>query len=271
MELKSIPSLIRWTGSKRSQALEIAKYAPAYTRYVEPFVGSGAVCYLLGRPGSIISDIYEPLISLWKMVRDEPGALIADYTEQWYALQADFPNYYYEVRDRYNAQSNPMDLNFLTRTCVNGIIRFNRKGEFNASIHLSRKGMEPARFSKVVYLWVPIVQDIRMECQDYRTTLDGVGVGDFVYLDPPYAGNGTTRYICSVEPDSLFQTLDDLNRRGVKWALSYDGVREATDLRYDVPTHLYERQLLLAAKNSALSQVLLNRVESVRESLYLNY
>ena len=37
----SIPSLIKWTGSKRSQASRIARRAPSHNRYYEPFLGGG--------------------------------------------------------------------------------------------------------------------------------------------------------------------------------------------------------------------------------------
>jgi DNA adenine methylase len=56
-----VPSLLKWTGSKRSQATAIAAYAPTYERYFEPFLGGGALLYLLGGQGSQAGDIYSPL------------------------------------------------------------------------------------------------------------------------------------------------------------------------------------------------------------------
>ena len=38
-----VPSLMKWTGSKRSQAGRIAALAPPFERYYEPFVGGGAL------------------------------------------------------------------------------------------------------------------------------------------------------------------------------------------------------------------------------------
>ena len=49
---RSIPSLIKWTGSKRSQAKAIIKLIPTFKRYIEPFVGGGAMMYLAGHPWS---------------------------------------------------------------------------------------------------------------------------------------------------------------------------------------------------------------------------
>ena len=66
-----VPSLLKWTGSKRSQAARITALAPSFERYYEPFLGGGAMLYMFGRPSSVGGDIYAPLIAFWTMVRDE--------------------------------------------------------------------------------------------------------------------------------------------------------------------------------------------------------
>ena len=109
--------------------------------------------YLAAKPGSIVGDIYEPVVNLWKLVQTDPEKVINNYREQWKRLQADLPDYFYTVRERFNNGKDPLDLSFLMRTCVNGIVRFNGDGDFNNSFHLSRKGMKPERFEKVVRLW----------------------------------------------------------------------------------------------------------------------
>ena len=38
---KSIKPVIKWSGSKRSQAYEIVSKIPAYNRYFEPFLEGG--------------------------------------------------------------------------------------------------------------------------------------------------------------------------------------------------------------------------------------
>lgn len=265
-----VPSILKWTGSKRSQASEIARLAPAHDRYVEAFLGGGAVLYHLARDGAVASDLYAPLIGFWTVVRDEPQALIADYADQWRRLQDDLPGYFYAVRERFNADKRPADLNFLMRTCVNGIVRFSRAGDFNNSFHLSRKGMSPTRFEKVVLTWSARVQGVSFVARDYRETLADTRTGDFVYLDPPYAGN-RQRYIGGIDEAALFGALDDLNRRGVRWALSFDGQRGETVYRADVPTDLYRRRLSLVSGNSAVAKVLNGPIETVSEALYLSW
>ena len=267
---RSVPPLIKWTGSKRSQASTISLHMPEHQRYYEPFLGGGALLYFAGRAGSVAGDIYEPLIQLWKTIQTAPHSLVDNYAQQWTTLQKDLPEYFYEVRDRFNQEPNPFDLNFLTRTCVNGIVRFNQKGEFNNSFHLSRKGMRPERFEKVVDAWHRVIQGVTFVCQDYEETLSGASGGDLVYLDPPYAGTNM-RYTSGLELERFFRQLELLNRRDVKWMLSFDGRRGNTDLSHPVPEHLYKRKLLVPSGNSAIGKVLNGPIEQVHESLYLNY
>ena len=266
----SVPSLVKWTGSKRSQADSIRKLIPRFDRYIEPFLGSGAVLFTVSGSDAVAADIYGPLIELWKTVKSEPDAVIENYREQWQNLRAALPDYFYHVRDRFNEQPNPMDLNFLLRTCVNGIVRFNDRGNFNNSFHLSRPGMHPDRFRTVVLAWTYAIRNTSFLCQDYQETLSGARAGDFVYLDPPYSGN-KQRYTKDLDLERLWRNLEALSSRGVKWALSFDGKRGDTDLRSDVPASLYRRHLFLRSGNSPAGKVLNGHVEMVRESLYLNY
>lgn len=281
---KTVPSLIKWTGSKRSQAESIVRLIPPYRRYIEPFLGGGAVLYAAAVPGSLAGDVYEPLIRLWRLIQVDPEKVVHDYEEKWAALKAELdavdvgriekadgvPKFYYSVRRRFNEMQDPLDLNFLMRTCVNGIVRFNDDGDFNNSFHLSRRGMEPERFKGIVNSWHSVIQGVEFVCQDYTATIASAEGEDFVYLDPPYAGN-KQRYIEDLDLDKFFATLEDLNRRGVKWALSFDGRRGDKDLTHAVPDSLFKRQLSLVSGNSAVNKVLNGPVEQVEESLYLNY
>ena len=280
----AIPSLIKWTGSKRSQALAIIGLMPSHRHYIEPFVGGGAVLYAAATPGSIAGDVYRPLIELWKLVQRSPEMVVDNYRVQWTAVtneldsldvnnlppNTSLPTYFYEIRERFNREKNPLDLNFIMRTCVNGIVRFNDKGAFNNSFHLSRRGMTPARFEKVVSAWHPVIQGVEFVCQDYAETLDRAGAGDFVYLDPPYAGNNR-RYTADLDLNRFFEELEELNRKGVKWALSFDGTRGINNLIHNVPKSLYKRHKMLSSGLSAVHKVLNGPVEAVEKSLYLNY
>ena len=283
-EARSVPSLIKWTGSKRSQARAIAALLPPHRRYFEPFLGGGALLYLAARPGSVAGDLYAPLVRFWRLVQRDPAAVVADYDRKWTRLQSELdglppgappphgglPRTFYEARDRFNESHDPLDLSFLMRTCVNGIVRFNERGEFNNSFHVSRRGMQPGRFARAVQAWHGVLKGVELVLQDYAETVAAAREGDLVYLDPPYAGN-RQRYVADLDLERFFGVLDDLNSRQVRWVLSFDGRRGERDLTHDVPDGLYTRRQYLTSGNSAVNKVLNGPLERVDESLYLNF
>lgn len=281
---KSIPSLIKWTGSKRKQAPKIASLIPEYNRYFEPFLGGGAMLFLCAHENAVASDIYKPLIELWKMIQNHPQDVIYDYEKKWNELNIEYkalqqndvknvdglPKTFYESRDSFNKTHNPLDLNFIMRTCVNGIVRFNSNGEFNNSFHLSRQGMKPDQFEKNVLIWHKKIQGVNFQCKDYTEILSETSAGDFVYFDPPYV-DSHNRYIQDLDTKKFFLNLDMLNSKNVKWALSFDGHRADTNYFSNIPKELYRRKLSLSNGNSAVNKILNSKKEEVFESLYLNF
>ena len=233
---------------------------------------------------AIAGDIYEPLIGLWMEFQRAPHAVVQNYRLQWTALTDELetlmkagicggkglPAYYYAVRDRFNASQDPLDLHFLTRTCVNGIIRFNKAGKFNNSFHLTRRGIHPNRLSKIVRDWHPFIDQTKFVAQDYRETLELALPGDLAYLDPPYMGTNQ-RYAATVVYDELYAELENLNRKGVYWMLSLDGHRGGVDYPGNIPESLYSVKLSIRNGHSSLHKVLNNQIEEVTESLYLNF
>jgi len=268
--VSSVPSLIKWSGSKRSQARAIAGHLASGGRYFEPFLGGGAVLFLLAGEGSVAGDVYPPLVELWRTVQRSPRALVTHYADNWQALQRDRPGHFYVVRDRFNRTGDPLDLAFLMRTCVNGIARFNDLGEFNNSLHLSRPGMHPDRLERAIDAWHTVIREVEFVCGDYAETVAEARPGDRVYLDPPYAGS-RQRYTEDLDLDRLFATCEALNTRGVRWALSFDGFRGQRDLSHPVPPGIYRRRLLLPSGHSPVGRVLDGTLQPVRESLYLSW
>jgi len=263
--------VIKWTGSKRTISDKIVSTFPEeFDMYYEPFLGSGSILYQLSPSEAICGDICEPLIGIWKLIRDDPEELITYYRREWKRLQDEGPDVYYEIREKFNETKNPKHLFFLSRTCVNGLIRFNSDGEFNNSFHLSRPGINPKRMGPIITEWSRDIQNVEFVSGEYNVTTSDVSQGDFVYLDPPYF-NTISRYYGSIDYDRFLDFLKDLNDRDVKYALSYDGHSGDTDYTVDLPEWAYEEHLMLSSGNSSFKNVMDQEVAEVKESLYLNY
>jgi len=268
--MKNIQPAIKWSGSKRSQSAAILNNMPRFNRYYEPFVGGGSVAYAVSPDDGVCGDICEPLIDLWRAIQKDYEELYEQYRARWERLQNESYLVFYEIRDNFNETHDSADLLFLSRTCVNGLIRFNKNGEFNNSLHHTRKGIDPSRLKSILAIWSERVQGIDFRNGDYWETTQDVKANDFVYLDPPYF-NTKGRYYGTIDYERFLEYLDWLNQRGVKYALSFDGKRGNTDYSVEIPKELYRRHLMLSSGNSSFKKVMDKKSETVFESLYLNY
>lgn len=262
--------VIKWSGSKRSQANEILKYIPKFETYYEPFCGGASIAYSLSPSNGVCGDICEPLINLWNLIKSNPESVCKIYQDQWTDLQSNGVDTYYKIRDHFNITHSPYDLLFLSRTCVNGLIRFNKNGDFNNSFHLSRKGINPDTLQKIIFDWSNKIQNIKFVNSDYRETTKNATSNDFIYLDPPYF-NTKGRYYGTIDFEQFINYLEDLNNRSIKYMLSFDGKRGEENFFVEIPSHLYKRHILISSGNSPFKKVMDKQNKEVFESLYMNF
>jgi len=263
--------VIKWSGSKRSQSLRIKTYLPnSFDTYYEPFVGGGSMLYTVCPVKSVCGDICQPLIKLWKEIRDNPEDVAESYQYRWNKLQNEGYSFYYAVRDTFNNDGSPYDLLFLSRTCVNGLIRFNDKGEFNNSFHHSRPGINPNTLRKIIFDWSRKIQCVDFLADDYVSTTSSAKSKDVIYLDPPYF-NTKGRYFGTICFDKFLDYLENLNSRGIRFLLSFDGKRGNEDYTVKLPVELYKRHEYIVSGNSTFKKVIDKECQTVVESLYLNY
>ncbi len=263
--------VIKWSGSKRSQSDAIKQYLPdTFGTYFEPFLGGGSMLYAIQPERAVCGDICRPLIDLWNMIRDNPEELAAAYERMWTRLQNEGYHVYTEIRETFNRERTPAELLFLSRTCVNGLIRFNSNGDFNNSLHYSRPGIRPDSLRDIILDWSGKIRNTDFISDDYRITTAEATEGDLVYLDPPYF-HTKGRYYGTIDYEIFYNYLEDLNRRGVKYMLSFDGTRGDDEFTADVPRGLYRRHELIKSGNSSFKKVMDKENLTVYESLYLNW
>jgi len=269
--MKAPLPLIKWSGSKRSQAREIISYFPEkINTYFEPFLGGGSVLGTLSPSKAVCGDICASLIDIWNLAKMKPEFLSKEYEKRWSQLQQEGYLYYYKMRESFNKKQNPLDLLFISRTCVNGLIRFNRNGDFNNSFHHSRKGIQPFKFKKIIHNWSKIIRNYEFLTKDYRELTARAKKGDFIYMDPPYF-NTRGRYFGVIDFEKFLNYLEGLNKRNIKFALSFDGKRGNKSFIAKIPKIIYKRHLLLHSGNASFNKLQNNKIESVYESLYLNF
>ncbi len=186
-------------------------------RWIEPFMGSGVVGFNLRPKRAIFADKNPHIIDFYNAIkRGEITSLRvkAFLEEEGKKLLQKGEEYYYEVRDRFNKYHDPLDFLFLNRSCFNGLMRFNSKGEFNTPF-----GKKPDRFRKAyitkIVNQVKYVEyfihryDWEFVAQDFRKTIMEASKDDVIYSDPPYIGRHTNYFDIWTEEDEydLYQLL----------------------------------------------------------------
>lgn len=271
MASQYIAPVIKWCGGKRKSAPAIATYFPKdFSTYFEPFVGGGALLRHRREKTAVCSDICEPLIALWEEVKNDPIGLSLAYEERWNAFNVKGHEEYYRIRKRFNGEKSPADFLFLSRTCINGLIRFNGNGEFNSPVHLTRPGMRPESLRKILLDWSENIQNVRFVCSDYEDMTDLMERDSLVYLDPPYY-HSSTWYYGKFDHERLFAWLARLNEKGVRWLLSYDGQSAAREYAVPFPERLFTRKVSVDAGISGFRGVMKGFKDKVIESLYMNF
>ena len=164
--------------------------------WIEPFLGSGVVAFNVLPKRAILADSNPHLINFYEAISVgtvTPASVRRHLEREGAELLRSDGERYYTVRERFNRLQDPLDFLFLNRACFNGLMRFNRKGEFN--VPFCRK---PNRFSRAyvtkICNQVRAVSDIltardfTFATQDLSETIDMAQSDDFIYCDPPYVG-----------------------------------------------------------------------------------
>jgi len=252
-------------------AAAIAGLFSTCNRYLEPFVGGGALLPFRPMREAVAGDIIKELIELWQQIQTDPTRVAAEYRQRWERRQSEGHTVFYAIRDRFNSTRDPFDFLFLSRTCVNGLIRFNSDGEFNNSLHHTRKGIHPFRMERVLCDWSAVLEGVRFIACDYREILAMADERDLVFLDPPYAGN-RGRYRKEIFDFAAFWgELERLSRIGARWVLTMDGRAGARAYQANVPPALYRASLVLKTGHSPFTRLMNTGLDMVQESVYLNF
>jgi DNA adenine methylase len=257
---------LKWAGGKRQLLPALSPYYPQeFTRYLEPFFGSGAVFFNLQASGALagrtalLADVNPDLVGCYRTVRDRPAAVIAALRCLDVEYRAGGAQAYYDVRDgRFNparaamtergmdapsiAESYTPELTamliFLNRTGFNGLFRLNRHGAFNvpAGKYTNPRICDDDHIREVAIAFN--AKRVTIACTRFDDVLARATAGDFVYCDPPYAPLSKTASFAHYNAGgfSIFdqrrlqQAVIDAAHRGAHIVLSNSSAPEIVDL-----------------------------------------
>jgi len=181
--METIDPFLKWPGGKRWLVQKYGLQMPSgCKRYMEPFLGSGAVYFYLKPTKAVLSDSNQELINAYKCIRDFPD--IIDRRLK-YLHKRHGEKLYYKMRNKTPKTDVGKAIRFiyLNRTCFNGIYRVNLKGEFNVPMGSKSIVQYPAGYLDSLSR---LLKYATLKVNDFENTIDMAGDGDFLFVDPPY-------------------------------------------------------------------------------------
>ena len=221
-QLRAKPFL-KWAGGKRQLLGQLEARFPSQlingdiSRYVEPFVGSGAVFFYVVQTYPIreclLADINAELILVYQTIQQDVSGLInllGEIEQHYIGLDHEQrKEFYYQVREEYNHQrasiqfqkfepswvSRAAQMMFLNRTGYNGLFRLNSKGAFN--VPYGRYENPRILDAGNLHSAAALLQAVTILYGDFEQTADFVNDRTLVYFDPPYRPLSSTAHFTS--------------------------------------------------------------------------
>jgi len=230
---------LRYPGGKQRFLAQILACLPRASdiegRFVEPFLGGGAVYFALQRKPALLNDKNRELIDLYRGIRYDP--------EQVWRRFSDYPAgkcAYYKARKedsrKWGVVAKAARTLYLNRTCFKGMWRQNSRGMFNVGY-----GGQSRRWAISKDDLIAVAKALRgatLTCSDFQDIVDDTIVGDVLFLDPPYhpgrRESPVEHYMFSqFTYDShrrLASALRRATKRGVLWAMTVSSHPDITAL-----------------------------------------
>ena len=199
--------IIKYRGGKSKEISLLTPYIPKYAgRYIEPFLGGGAMYFHLEPSNAIINDINNKLMAFYRGVQQNYLELKKELFEiekvyainraAFDALKKKHPeervtdgneSLYYFLRDMYNdlipsTYSAATLYYFINKTAYSGMIRYNSKGEYNVP-YGRYKNFNTGLITEAHHR---LLANTEIFTGDYTRIFEIANEDDFMFLDPPY-------------------------------------------------------------------------------------
>jgi DNA adenine methylase len=210
--LSTAKPFLKWAGGKAQLLEQIAEHLPTelklgkMKRYVEPFIGGGAVFFHIAQTYDVekffICDANDELTLAYRTLREDVEGLIealARIQRQYHRLTPESQErLFYKIRARFNQTRTEINFNkfhpawieraaqiiFLNRTCYNGLFRVNASGDFN--VPFGRYKNPQIASKNNLRAISSILQHAKIKFGDFTACEKFVDRHTFVYFDPPY-------------------------------------------------------------------------------------
>ncbi|MDR0565080.1 MAG: DNA adenine methylase, partial [Azoarcus sp.] len=198
--------VLKYRGGKSREIPHLLQHLPNnFNRYIEPFLGGGALYFHLEPARAILNDVNARLMTFYRQLRNQ----YPEMRQQLDSLQAEYelnqrtfdaqkaarpdariPNgnedLYYRLRKLFNTPDGTylegVIYFFINKTAYSGMLRFNRHGEYNVPF-----GRYPHfNTQRITENHHALLQRAEIFNVDYSQIFMMAEKNDFIFLDPPY-------------------------------------------------------------------------------------
>ena len=186
---------LKWAGGKRWLADRSDFAIPEYSgRYIEPFLGGGAIFFSHLPKCSVLSDANARLIETYAAIRDHCEDVV-ELLRSHHDLHCAEYYYYLRAQTIDTVIGRAAQFVYLNRACWNGLYRVNRKGEFNVPI--GSKDWILSDDDDFLAISAALANS-ELVAADFESSIDRAQSGDLIFADPPYTVahnfNGFVKY-----------------------------------------------------------------------------
>lgn len=231
---KLVASPLNYIGGKYRILNQILPHFPDnINTFVDLFAGGFNVGINVKADKIIANDLNIYVIELLELFQETPIEKLLkgiDIVINKYQLSKSNQEGFLRLREDYNNNQDPLRLYVLICYSFNYQLRFNNDRKYNNPFGKDRSQFSDKLRSKLIKFSSRLQdKDVKFYSNDFEEILKYPLVyGDFVYCDPPYLitngsyndGNRGFKNWTKKEEFDLYNVLDELNSKGVKFALS---------------------------------------------------
>lgn len=183
MKENTLSPFLKWPGGKRWFVHNHKDLLPnSYNRYIEPFLGGGAIFFHLQPENALLGDINPDLVAAYQAVKTN-WRFIKRSLQYHHRMHC--ATYYYQIRDKIPSDmfQQASRMIYLNRTCFNGIYRVNTSGQFNVPIGSKSEVIQETDDFEAV---AETLSKSEIRLTDFETLINEAQENDLVFADPPY-------------------------------------------------------------------------------------
>lgn len=254
--MEYIKSPMNYIGNKYRIIEQISRFFPRKIgTFVDLFAGGLDVAVNVNAENVICNDINFYVIDLYREFQRRSQEEIFGHINhriEEFQLSKENQEGFLRFREYYN-QSGREPLDFYTLICYsfNYQFRFNNDHQYNSPFGRNRSSFN-ASMQKNLRRFLERIREFEFMSEDFRQiNLSSLKAGDFLYADPPYTistgsyndGKRGFRGWSGKDDEALFQLLDELDSRGIRFAMSnvseHKGVRNEALIQWKKKYHTH--------------------------------